>query len=124
MEVKGHRATPDSYGEHKACPSCVSLSPTQTSPVRCGGDSLAGTPVLGAAPSDGGGGDERCSAGEYVGVRGGNMCAQGKVFGLERVCDSPMLGLGALCKPACGAAQEICFRRTVWQFRWRKGRSL
>lgn len=70
------------------------------------GNSLTGTPALGAAPSDGGGGDKCCGAGEYMGVRGGNVCAQGKVFGFERVRDSlsagesPVLSLGALCKPA------------------------
>lgn len=69
------------------------------------GDLLAGTLVLGTAPSDGGGGDDHCGAGEYVGVRGGNVCAQGKSSCLERVCNSPLLpespsvpGLGALCK--------------------------
>lgn len=71
-------------------------------PQRGVGDLLAGTPVLGAAPGDGGGGDEHCGAGEYLGVRGGNVCARGKSYHLERVCDSPLLpespsvlGLGA-----------------------------
>jgi len=43
-------------------------------PQRAHLDLLTGTPVLGAVPGGGGGGDGRCGAGEYVGVRG-ETCA-------------------------------------------------
>lgn len=104
MEVKGHlqQLTTSTGGKVQAACPCLQRRP----PQRGVGDLLPGTPVLGATPGDGGGGVDHCGAGEYVGVRGGNVCAQGKSYRLERVCNGPLLlespsvlGAGGLCKP-------------------------
>lgn len=75
------------------------------------GDLLTGTPVPVAAPSNGGSGDKHCGAGEYIEVRGENMCAHGKLCCLERVYNSlpePLhVGFrGSLCKPGEGSCSR------------------